>query len=291
MNKTQSVTGSEVFAKAIGVVASLTVVLLTLAAWAAAGYKLRYQFPKGTTYRYLTTMEVEGSQEMMGQEMKYTSTAATVLRLDAEGPDNQNGLSYTLSYDSLRVKIHSPQGDTTLSNPPGVVHKRVRKIVSPWGKQIKSIEIDTLQINPLLRGFGSALRNICIDLPEKEVNLGESWTTTRTDTTQSMGGQVVATANLTHTLVGPEGKSGYECLKITYTGSISIKGSGTTQGMNFFMDGTGKVEGTYFFAPKEGLLVAQQAIADQEMTMAMTGQTNMTIPLSQSIQTTMTLMK
>ena len=91
--------------------------------------------------------------------------------------------------------------------------------------------------------------------------------------------------------MGNETKSGYDCLKIDVKGTITLEGDGSMQGMKFFIEGDGDVQSTLYFAPKEGLLVAAETQTDIEMTAAITGQMNMTIPITQSQKSSITLVK
>jgi hypothetical protein len=57
-----------------------------------------------------------------------------------------------------------------------------------------------------------------------------------------------------------------------------------------FIEGSGKSNGTLFFDPTDGLPVAEESTLDLELTIAVTGQQNMTIPQTQSMKTTMVLL-
>jgi hypothetical protein len=72
---------------------------------------------------------------------------------------------------------------------------------------------------------------------------------------------------------------------------LTITGSGKMMGMEFFMEGSGTVKGAYFFDAKAGLMIADENDTNFDMTMAATGQQNITIPISQSMKLTQTLVE
>jgi hypothetical protein len=57
-------------------------------------------------------------------------------------------------------------------------------------------------------------------------------------------------------------------------------------GNELYMEGKGKNSGTFAFDPALGIVVREDSSVDTEMTAAVTGQQNMTIPISQSARTT-----
>ncbi|MCH7675328.1 hypothetical protein IH879_10300, partial [candidate division KSB1 bacterium] len=114
---------------------------------------------------------------------------------------------------------------------------------------------------------------------------------TDVDSLNSFGGTVVSKSDMEFTLLGKEKKLGYDCLKIDVKGTVNVEGDGSMQGMKFFMEGDGDFQRTIYFAPKEGLLVAAENQTDMEMTAAFTGQMSMTIPITQSVKSTITLIK
>ncbi len=130
-----------------------------------------------------------------------------------------------------------------------------------------------------------------IELPEKEVKAGDAWTTSNIDTITQGGGKIIVTPNNTYTVAGEVDTLGYKCVRISYQGNATIKGEGTQMGMNFFIEGEGPTTGTAYFAPKEGLLVALVTNSDLEMTVALTGQMNMTIPQYNATKLSMVLVK
>ena len=61
--------------------------------------------------------------------------------------------------------------------------------------------------------------------------------------------------------------------------------------MDMFIEGTGEPSGTAWFDTALGLVIKTQSVMSNEMTMAMTGQNQMTIPMTQKMTTTQTLVE
>ncbi|NTW91287.1 MAG: hypothetical protein HGA35_05100 [Erysipelotrichaceae bacterium] len=53
-------------------------------------------------------------------------------------------------------------------------------------------------------------------------------------------------------------------------------------GMEFFMEGNGETSGTLWFDQNRGIIIAKEGSSEQDMTMALTGQMQMTIPITTS---------
>lgn len=252
---------------------------------------LIYKFEKGKTYRYLTQAETQSSQTMMGREMTTTSKITSASHLAIEEVDAGSNVTYVSSTDSLVIELHTPQRDTTIVNPFGIVGKRTREKVSNHGKLISSTPIDTVQAPMGMGRYGRGASALLMDFGGETVKVGDTWNHTRADTSEQMGGKTIVTFDLTFTAVETTTKLGHNCLKISYKGTMAIEGSGTMMGTNVYTEGTGTVTGTSHFAPKEGLLVESESTMDQEMTAAVTGQQAMTIPISQTITSTTRLVE
>jgi hypothetical protein len=128
-------------------------------------------------------------------------------------------------------------------------------------------------------------------MPTKPVKIGEKWTATKPDTNDAMGGRMVTLSTGDFTLLSRENRLGVDCLKISYTGKMTVKGKGTMNGMDFFVEGSGTTSGTYFQAVKTGLTVWEDSKYDVESTVALTGAQNLTIPSSTSVSSHRILLK
>lgn len=266
----------------------IVVLVLLLVGVAAAraqqSYTLEYKFDKGKTYRYADTILSRTTQEMMGQEMKLSNNVYAVTRLVTEEVGKEGGATLVMSSDTIVVASKNPRMDTTII-PVEFLHKRNRLSLSAQGDVLRREVVDSLKVTGVMRMAGGFAQRELFRfalLPEKPVVVGEKWTRKRIDTTEAMGNKGVNSSTYEYTLVGAEKYRGRDCLKITYTGKVTVTSKGSMMGMDVFTEGNGTFSGTFYFDEKAGMGVGEEGKTDLELTAALTGQQNMTIPISQS---------
>ncbi|NJK98800.1 MAG: hypothetical protein HC905_31280, partial [Bacteroidales bacterium] len=86
--------------------------------------------------------------------------------------------------------------------------------------------------------------------------------------------------NTEYTLGAKEKIAGKEMQKITFTSTMEIGGKSKMQGMDFYIEGTGIVNGFMYIDPVSKVISESDTDTEMEMTMALTGQQAMTIPMS-----------
>ena len=256
-------------------------------------YKLRYKMAKGTVLHYRMDSKMESLQEMMGSEVEANAKSNAKIRITSEGENKDGNLTFLMVYESMLFEMVGSMMDSTFKDPGGIIGKRVRKTITPNGDQIESVELDSIKLGLLARGGGGLASGseFFPNLPDSELKMGEKVSTTDVDSLDTLGGTTVSKSEMEFTLTGKETKFGYDCLKIDVKGTVTLEGDGTMQGMKFFIEGDGDFQRTLYFAPKEGLLVATDNQTDIEMTVAVTGQMQMTIPITQSQTSNITLLK
>jgi len=271
---------------------ALTVLTLVAVLFANESYKLVYRIDKGTTLRYRMTSSMEQTVEVMGTEQNNESRSTSVVTLIGEAPDEQGNLRFIWRADSVVINVKNVMMDSTIRNPEWFVGRRVRHVITPYGDQLSVEELDTVEVkDPMFAQMARMKSEFLPNLPTKELKVGDQATVTDVDTTEMMGGSMVTNTEVTYTLAGKETVQGYDCLKLTYTGTTELEGEGSYQGMmKFFMEGEMEMQGVLYFAPKEGVLVSNEAEIDSEMTAAFSGQQNMTMPISQVTTTKMVLL-
>jgi len=254
-------------------------------------YNLKYQLEKGKTVRYAFESTMETIQEMMGSEQTSHATSSAQIKLTSEGVGGDGNLSFVMVYEAFSTQLTSAMFDTSLKDPEGLIGKRIQKVVAPNGDQIKSTELDSIALPPLLRQGFTTQQEFFQDLPTGALTEGKAVTVSDVDSVQRFGGNVVTKSTTEYTLAGVEKKHGYDCVKVKFTTTVSVEGEGSIQGMKFFLEGDGDVEGVMHFAPKEGILVSVDRQMDMESTAAITGQMNMTIPITQAIHMTLNIVE
>jgi hypothetical protein len=251
-------------------------------------FQLKYQMEKGKTFLYEDVIAGTTVQEMMGQEMKSTTRNRSLNRLVVDEVRPDGSMVLIASADSMVSSMKSARMDTTMVQTQ-LMGKRKKLVLSALGKVLDRIVVDSIKIEGM-RSQGLRESSTYHMLSPDPVAVGGKWTGSMNDTVESMGGKMATDTKIEYTLVGKEKKDGYDCVKITYAGTFSTNGKGTMRGMDFFVEGTGKVAGTLYWGLK-GYIVAQDGTIETESTAAITGQQNMTIPSSSSMTVTKRLIK
>ncbi len=249
-------------------------------------YTLEYKFEKGKIYRFGDSTFVNSSQEMMGQEMKSKSNVLSTTKVVTTDVTAGKSAVMEVSPEALKISITSAQMDTTIV-PTDMIGKRTRITVSPLGEVTNRQVIDSVRASGLMRGVGQREVIRFHMYPGKSVKIGDTWNATRNDSTM---GTVVTTSKMQYTLAGKEQRLGKDALKLTYTGTLTIKGKSSMMGMQVFVEGSGKVSGVCYVDPVNGLPLYDESTSDMESTYAVTGQQNMTIPSSQTVVSHRTLL-
>jgi hypothetical protein len=257
--------------------------------------KLRYQMVKGNTYKYILTADTKSTVQAMGQEMasnvgNYFSISLVVENATPEG------ITLVAKVDSNLSRIESMMMKDSAMVMKEINGKRVRLSLSPLGKIVKSVVIDTVVPSRAMQMTGTGnpaefLRQLFVKLPEQAVGVGDTWKYTTTDTTSAQGMSIITKPDVQFKITGTEKVGSYDCLKITFEGTASVYGTGSRQGMEMVIDGTTKSKGTTFFAPKEGLLVSVESESTTDMNISGTGEQMFTATQSSKTAQKMKLAK
>ena len=244
---------------------------------------LKYQMPKGKTYLYRTVISSIVTQENMGREMKFSNDVHSVTRVVVDSTDDDGNISLIISPDSVTVHNHMQGRDTTLSLE-GLIGKRTRLDISKYGNIIKKSIIDSLSTRAEMAGSSimQSIINLYAKLPGKEIADGDSWKDTKTDSVNSMGGNIIIKSDYTYSLKGKENKNGSDCYKIEYTAAIASHGNASISGMEFYIEGSGKMTGTIYTSVSDGAIFGIEGKNENNMNLATTGDQKMVIPVSQS---------
>jgi hypothetical protein len=253
-------------------------------------YKLEFKFEKGKTYRYRDDAKTDMTQEMMGKEMKIKSEVNTVIRLVVDDVIKNGDAVLLISADSIKVFSNTPMGDTAMILND-LMGKRTKVTLSNLGKIENREIVDSVVITGRAAGMAQRESMQFTKFSNKAVKVGDTWTATTEDTVDQMGGKISVTSNYEYKLLGQEKKDDRNCLKITFTGKTTTEGKANMQGMEFFIDGSGKTSGTIYFDPKAGLVVYEETDNDSETNMALTGEQQMIIPITQVTKSIRTLIK
>lgn len=256
----------------------------------ADGYTLKYKLDKGKVLRYSNTMTQQISQEIMGMKNEGSTTISSEVTVTGEGETADGNIAAVVTYDSITIDLTSPMGNSNLHNPPAWIGKRVRKVIDSSGDQISTQNLDTFSSPGPGQELPTAIE-FFFNLPKDEVFLNQSAMVFDEDAFEISGLKVSPKSEMEYTVLGEEKLRGYDCVKIAVKGGVGLTGEGQNSGMDMKLNGDGTMEGTLYFAPKEGLLVMMESSSTVETQVNITGPQEMTIPQTQSVKSKMELIK
>ncbi|NJO69584.1 MAG: hypothetical protein HC830_10140 [Bacteroidetes bacterium] len=158
-----------------------------------------------------------------------------------------------------------------------------REVIDTTGSKFGGSNFD---MSPKISSSG-----LFCEFPEKSIKTGDKWTKTTSDSISAagLGGKMGFDVNTEYTLGAKEKIAGKEMQKITFTSTMEIGGKSKMQGMDFYIEGTGIVNGFMYIDPVSKVISESDTDTEMEMTMALTGQQAMTIPMSIKMKMTQKL--
>jgi hypothetical protein len=261
------------------------VILMPVGLQAQKKYNPVLKLKKGETLTYISNSNIDMVQNMMGQEMemKITSASKNIINIT----DIDKAGNYIVKQTSKENVIEMNMGimDTVMQIPE--ITNLPEFVVDKFGNIVSKTNPE-----PSTEGQGGADFNsmnsasLFVEFPGRKIVAGDTWAISRTDSIPFMGGTLTNKIKTNYTFEGVEKKNETECYKITYKGGIENEGATTMQGMDFYIEGTGAMQGTTWVSVKTGVPVLDESIMENEMTLALTGQQNLTIPITYNIKST-----
>lgn len=252
---------------------------------AQESFTLLHKFTKGTVDRYKATTTYSSNQEMSGQQVKVSGSTESTYRIETETvlPDGNASVIYSL--EEMLMSVKTMGMDTTMSQAD-LIGKKNRINLNQYGEGIKSEAIDSINVQGFNIGvdFGASSQQTFIILPHKSIVIGEKWEGNASDSNDIADGKMTTNAKYEYILSGKEIKNGHNCLKINIKTIIEVSGKMKNMGFDLFIEGTGDVAGTIWFDPIAGKMIADESASTMDMTIAMTGQMQMTIPSTISVK-------
>jgi hypothetical protein len=264
---------------------------LSVNASAQEKFLLEYKYIKGKTYRYQEDSKYQSVQEISGQEIKATGSTFSLMKMIVQDVSDSGDLTIISSLQDYWVTSKSPYMDTTMVMKD-LLNRDIQMVISKKGKMMGNKLLDTVKTGKDFIGKGDALFNVykeIVRFPDKVLKMGDTWQDERTDTTK--GTQMVTRTEMVYTLLGIEEKNGHTCLKTVFKGKTEIGGKMNQMGMEFFMEGSGETSGTLWFDKETSIIISKESTNDQDMTMALTGQMQMTIPITSTTTSKFTLIE
>jgi hypothetical protein len=261
-------------------------------AYAQEKVSLSFKYSPAETFRYRTDVTYDSQQEINGQEMKMSGGSHSVISLHSVSVDTTGSTTFLLMYDEMKTSIKNVKLDTTIIQTE-LLGKRAKIVFSRLGKELERVMLDSVEVT---KGFGAAANasiftvNL-LQLPDHPVGAGDKWTADIRDSTKAGEGYFSNTGKIDYTLVAPELKNGHHCLKIAFVSKKETTGKIKQMGMDMVMEGTVEASGNIWFDQGKGVMVFKESTTTNDMTVAMTGQMKMSVPMTQVMKSTAMLVE
>jgi hypothetical protein len=249
----------------ISFVRLVTVGGLAVFTTATAGHSqvLRYDGDSGSVapHTYTRAQEDHVRQMVGGQEQKVDirSQWRFSTRVVESTPDS---VTLEIVHDSIGI-IGMPGGEaedfSAIYGQPIVVvlgrRGEVRAITLPESLPAAAARLD----------LETTYRTFFPKLPVGTVEPGFSWVDTLNIATHQRGLDLSVQRVDTYTTRGPAGASGRDVLRIDYTTTLDLEGSGSQQGAEVSLSGSGSGSGSFTFDPNQGLYLGGSESTEVKM--------------------------
>lgn len=256
----------------------------------SSGYKLMYKGEPGDVNQFKIDTDMEMSMQMMGREMNFTTEVINLISQKINTVDKEGSLNVSFIYDSLSFSSTNPQMAQAKEKVDEVFEQikgmEIKCTISRYGELLDVSNVDSLipgqfkqMVNPR-----QTFDSFSPELPQKKVEIGDTWTSEKTMPVESSGMKMQINSKGNYVLAGKEKIGDKELLKITYTSEMLIDGQGEQMGMKMAIEGDGEAKGHYLFDEKAGVIQDGESETQMDLTIAITGTQNMTMPMTQFIK-------
>jgi hypothetical protein len=174
-----------------------------------------------------------------------------------------------------------------------ITNKKSSALVSKKGVVSSVEEIDVIEFpqNAMLQGIIQRYRPLTffsrffLILPENDLKVGDTWEDSKTT-----GGDVTTVTDYFYTVSEIVDYKGYSCLKIVCSIKTTMAGQSVTSGQEYKTSGKGEGDIIYYFANKEGILVASETSQVTNINVEMTAMER-TIPSTSIVSSKVELVK
>lgn len=241
--------------------------------------KIDYRYEPGKTYHYRMESSNSFIQELMGQENKGTTGIIQEGIFSVETVDNDGLMRGSFTWQNFTTTTKMMQIDTTVAIKD-YVGKKSNLTVTPKGT-ITVLSSDSANVVNGMQGLSVGSMLFFLILPEKMVAIGDTFSVRTTDTTYDQKNNQTITERTRKSKFESIEKSSEGALiyVFSYEELTSSAGTVETMGMEMYQESEGTEKGTVKISDK-GILLSQQAVSDKDMSLVLTGQMGMTIPMT-----------
>ncbi len=253
-----------------------------------SGFILEYRLGEEDRLTYASEGNVITTLEMMGRSREDTTRFSTEYELSDNTGERERNLRATVTLNDVVVESEG-FGENNFLDTSSLTGKKFGVVYTPAGRELEhsgldSIQIDMGQMQGGKQSISRFFQKIFMELPEKPVKIGDSWSSA-IDTVQNQRGIDVHTVvNYNSRLLGYRTVGSYECLEIETESQGEVEGEGESMGQKAVIEGD--ISGTilWHFAYKRGFLVKMSSEATSEMDIQIGGIGGMSMPMTQKIK-------
>lgn len=259
--------------------------------------KLRYKGTPGEIRRYQMETDVDQTMEMMENEMNITSQVINIISEKITQVEKDGTINVIMVFDSISVNSTNPQmkaaEDKIKEMMKNFKGKEIAYKISKRGEILESSAPDSLIPDQMKQLFSTeqTFSALSPEFPEKAVKIGDNWEIEKTIPISTGGFEMKMKIKNNYTLIGKEEQEKQTFLKIKFDGSVAFDGEGEQMGMKLYMEGDGDTKGEFLFHENDGIYHGGTSETSMDMTIAMTGAQNMTIPMTQFMKIKITKLK
>lgn len=273
----------------------LMLIFLAISALALSAqelHSLTLKYAPGSTCHYRFTDTSTSQGEIFGEEVKVIATNNYLVNMQFVSVAADSSITLLAFYEEAFSCTASPARDTLL-NKKGLNGQRTKIVVAKSGKEISrelvgDFDSSTGEI-PIT--VGSRISANFIELPDYKVKTGDKWPVISQDSISYNDFYLARTGTTEYTLDGFEKKNGHRCCKISFIKQFELIGQGNEKNMELFAEGSGEEKGIIWFDEEAGMLIHRESSMQHEMTVAITGPYTMSIPVTQNLKSSVTLVE
>lgn len=242
----------------------------------------------GQKIPYAIASTIDVVQTIQGQDMTVNSATETSSQLIVRKL-RKDGVDWEYNVGKARMRTKSSMlpmpSDTVLKVPP------YRFATDMSGRMVNAPGLD----GTLLRALGTPgnpVKDMFSTFLLRVPAPGESWKEQTVDTVQPDGidGAMLIARVITHTYDGIVDTLGVKTHRLrSVVDSMSVTGKGSVQGMALTMSGGGTSNTFSYYSATDGLLVSSRSNAKMNLQMALSGQVDLLVPVTQT--TSMTIQR
>jgi len=221
---------------------------------------LKYKLKEDTKFIMIFSENDHYIREIMGNEI-VTNTDDEIEYSFRVKSEKRDGADLEMAYRKRTHKTNDAQFDNSVDFS-GLIGKKAGFFLSSNGAPSKfqgydnypAIEIPDQQFTLTPVSYINETKRLFPPLPDKAIDVGETWTSTLEYSEKVADGKVMVTIESMYTLIEETVKDGIACMKIDSKYDLSVNGDVKAEGMKIIIHLLGDGNDVIYFAHKKGML-------------------------------------